>query len=205
MESSVTIYALTKIEVPHVMGTNTEDIVGNAVAATDLRGFAGLARYEVESPQGTIYFHDKAHLEVLHEQRLDLALPFDLNEHIEETTATYLHRKNLKVEKVEEESAAWEWSLQTGEFRCSYLQSCSSRTCPLNDLIPNQKGEPLWMKGTCTDLVKKLCGLVIFFCLLPLWKAQPMEISRFTSLRPAPITSEVPANRTRLARRHAFA
>jgi hypothetical protein len=210
MERSVSIYALVRIDVPHTKGITEDDVIANAVTATDLPpGFCGFVRYEMEGPHGTIHFHDKKHLDRLHEQRLDQALVFDLDEHIEDTTAAYLDRDNLKAKK-EGETATSGWNLQTGEFRCSLFETCSHRNTrcpPFNPgFVPdrNQDGAPLWMTGTCKDLGRKLCGLVFFF-LLPFSHTQALDISQYTSFRPAPITFEVPFDRTRRARRLAFA
>jgi hypothetical protein len=92
MERSVSIYAITKIDVPHVAGATEADVLANAVASADLRGFHSIARYELDG--GGVY-HDRKHLETIHEDRMNYALPFDLEEHIDDTVAHYLRRNNL--------------------------------------------------------------------------------------------------------------
>jgi hypothetical protein len=56
----------------------------------DLTGFEEVVRYEIEGRHGPVVFHGKKHLDRLHEERMDMALAFDLEEHMEETTQTYL-------------------------------------------------------------------------------------------------------------------
>jgi hypothetical protein len=49
-----------------------------------------MARYEMEGPNGTITFHDRQHLDQIHEERMNQAIIFALDEHIEKTAEAYL-------------------------------------------------------------------------------------------------------------------
>jgi hypothetical protein len=104
MERSVSIYVVKRIDVPHVAGATVADVLANAVTATDVGDFHGIARYEVEGgPDGTSVYHDRQHLETLHEDRMNYALPFDLEEHIEDTTQAY-----LRLPEPAHATATWE-------------------------------------------------------------------------------------------------
>jgi PAS domain-containing protein len=129
MERLVNIYVVKKIEVPHVTGASEEDIVANAVTTADLQGVR-IARYEVEGPDGPSVYHDRRQLETLHEDRLNYALPFDLEEHIDDTAQAYLTLPRPALV-----TATWEWDLATDKMSFSEGHTLHKDGCSFEEYV----------------------------------------------------------------------